>query len=403
MGFANNLTFILTITLSALGLSVSILAARAFGGGRRHEMDTTVASALILGGGLALILGGAVALAAGPLLRIVGASESVATAATDYLRLSAIAVVPLVLIAIMSGVMRSTGRPRPPMIATAIGAVLTAVLTWAFVYGVGPVPELGLAGAGWAVLLSQLIRLALLLPVMFGEIIVWETPSRQEMSRVLRPLFVLAIPLAITDLAWSTGTFLYGVVFQQLGDEVLAASQIVTTLEGAFFMGSIGLIAATNALVGRAIGAGDATAARAWTQRIRRVGILTGLAFGALFALSSLSLDVLFPRTGDAVQQLAVIGILMNAAFQWVKVQNAVTGAGTLPSGNDVRSVIAGDVIGAFVVGLPLAIVLGLHTGLAAIGIFLARIIEEAAKYGIFQARARRIDWAALAARPHGA
>ena len=397
VGFANNLTFILVITVSALGLSVSILAARAFGGARRHELDTMVASALIVGGGVALLLSVAIAMWSGPLLHLVGASATVAEAGTEYLRLSSLATVPLVLVAIMSGAMRSIGRPRPPMIATAISAVLTALLTWLLVYGPGPLPDLGLAGAGWAVLVSALARMAILVPQLFGPLISWEMPSRGELGHVVRPLFVLAVPLAVTDLAWSTGTFLYGVVFQRLGDDPLAAAQIVNTLEGTFFMGSIGLIAATNALVGNAIGAADAPAARRWIALVTRIGLVTGVVFGVLYAASSLTLNLLFPNTAVEVRQLAIVGILINAAFMWTKVHNAVTGAGILPSGNDVRGVIIGDVTGAFVIGLPLAIVLGLLTPVGAVGIFVARVVEELAKLGIFRHRARRLDWAALA------
>ena len=61
-----------------------------------------------------------------------------------------------------------------------------------------------------------------------------------------------------------------------------------------------------------------------------------------------------------------------------------VLGAGVLPSGNDVRGVILGDVTGAFLVGLPLAVLLGLHTPLGVAGVFLARVVEECAKVAIF-------------------
>ena len=49
--------------------------------------------------------------------------------------------------------------------------------------------------------------------------------------------------------------------------------------------------------------------------------------------------------------------------------------------------------IGAFVIGLPLAVLLGLHTPFGYVGIFLARILEELAKLVVFTWRARRIRW----------
>jgi Na+-driven multidrug efflux pump len=228
----------------------------------------------------------------------------------------------------------------------------------------------------------------------------WSLPGgRSQWRAVVVPLFVLALPLGVTELFWTVGTFLYNVVFQQLGDEALAAAQIVTTLEGIFVVGSIGLMAATTTLVGRSVGSGDIAEAVAWVRRVKRAGVGTAVAFGLLFAASALLLDPLFGEAGPDVRLMAGVGILVNAAFQVVKVRNMIVGAGVLPSGNDVRGVILGDVVGAFAVGLPLAVLLGLHTPLGYLGIFAARIVEELAKLAVFTYRAKRIRWESLVAQ----
>ena len=53
-------------------------------------------------------------------------------------------------------------------------------------------------------------------------------------------------------------------------------------------------------------------------------------------------------RPAETCATMAGVGILINAAFQVVKVRNMIVGAGVLPSANDVRGVIMGDVVGAF-------------------------------------------------------
>ena len=75
---------------------------------------------------------------------------------------------------------------------------------------------------------------------------------------------------AITELFWTSGTFLYNVVFQQISDDALAAAQIVNMLEGLFLVGSIGLMAATTALVGREVGRGDGVVRRPGSAGSRR-------------------------------------------------------------------------------------------------------------------------------------
>lgn len=288
------------------------------------------------------------------------------------------------------------------MIATIATIPLNVVLAYVLVLGVGPAPELGVAGAGWAVLATSVTKLLVLLVQAFAvhRTFDWSLPeSLASWWSIVTPLIVLALPLAVTDLLWSGGTFLYNVVAQQLGDEELAAVQIVTTLEGVFMVGSIGLMSATTALVGRSVGEGDAPGAAHWAARLTRAGLVTGVAFGLLFAASALAVPVLFADAGPEVVTMAVVGIVMNAAFQIVKVRNMILGAGVLPSGGDVRGVILGDGVGAFLVGLPLAIVLGLFTPLGLIGIFVARILEEVVKLAIFTRRTRRIRWEAVVRR----
>ena len=93
---------------------------------------------------------------------------------------------------------------------------------------------------------------------------------------------------------------------QEVGDAALAAAQIVTTLEGVFVVGSIGLMSATTTLVGRSVGRGDVADATAWVRRLTRAGIGTAAVFGVLFAASVLLLDILFGEAGRDVRVLIV-------------------------------------------------------------------------------------------------
>jgi len=402
VGFANSLFFILIITLGCLGTSVSILVARAFGAGRRTEMDHTVTAALLVAGALGLVASALPFVWADDLLGRTGASPTVAATGTDYFRLIALATLPTMLSAILSGVLRSVGRASSPMVATTATVLVNSALAYILVTGAGPAPALGAAGAGWATLVTAVAKVAILSVQAYGPrgVVAWHLPvDRAEWRRVVAPLFVLALPLGVTELFWTGGTFLYNVVFQRLGDEALAAAQIVTTLEGVFIVGSIGLMSATTTLVGRSVGRGDPGGAVEWVRRLIRAGLGTGVGFGMLFAASVLLLEPLFADAGADVRAMATAGIAVNAAFQVIKVRNMILGAGVLPSGDDVRGVILGDAVGAFAVGLPLAIVLGLHTPLGMLGVFAARIVEEVAKLAIFTWRARRVRWDVLTRR----
>ena len=189
--------------------------------------------------------------------------------------------------AILSGVLRSVGRAASPMLATTATVLVNSVLGFALVTGAGPLPPLGVAGAGWATLVTAIAKVGILAVQAYGRGGVGVAPAGRpsRVAGVVVPLFVLALPLGVTELFWTSGTFLYNVVFQRLGYEALAAAQIVTTLEGDFIVGSIGLMrrprrwsagpSARETLPARHLGAPPDAG-----------GVGTGLVFGLLFASS---------------------------------------------------------------------------------------------------------------------
>jgi putative MATE family efflux protein len=328
-----------------------------------------------------------------------GASTNIANAGVDYLRLTSLSILPFVLGAVFSGVMRSTDNAKIPLYATIITVVLNVLLGYALVFGWGIFPEMGIVGAGLATLITSTLKAAILFVQTFFKINIADIEfpkSRSHWIEVIKPLFVLAIPLGLTELIWTVGIFVYNVIIQRIGDFELAAAQIANTLEGIFIVGSVGLAVAATALIGKSVGLQDQNAIYAWIRQIYTIGKVTGLAFATMYAMTAFSLDTLFKNAGEEVRNAAIGAILINAAFQVVKVRNMINAGGVLTSGSDIKGVIWGDVIGSVVVGIPLAIILGLWLEWGLYGVIIARSMDEVAKFFVFGYRARRVNWGAL-------
>jgi putative MATE family efflux protein len=398
VGFANSLTFILMVTVSALGTSVGILSARAFGGGRMHELNQTVSIAIVFAAALTFLTSMVLFLFPYQVLVLTGASEAVATTGVDYLRFASLSLLGNVIAAVLSGVFRSVGRPKLPLYATFWTLLLNAVLSYALVYGIW-LPEMGVAGAGLATVFAATLKALILGYQLFVvyNVTDFELPkSIRYWIEVIRPLFVLAIPLGLTELVWTVGQFAYGVIVQQISDESLASYNVANSLEGIFIVGSLGLAVAATVLVGRAVGGGDVKTVNRWIQLIKQTGVYSGLVFGALYAISAFAVPIGFQNAGSDVQQLAISLIFAQSLVQVIKVRNMILGGGILTSGSDIRGVIYGDAVGALVVGIPLAFALGLYTPLGIWGIVIGRAADEIIKLLIFEYRARRINWQKL-------
>lgn len=399
VGLSGSLGFLFFATLGALGSGTSILVARRAGANDQAGVSQTLSVTLLLSvliGGLLTI---PVVLGAPSLLKLAGGAADVTRAATPYFQVFMLALVPGMLGWVLSGALRSLGHARTPLVATIISVIIECLIAYGLVFGVGPLPQLGVVGAAWAIVIANTYKAIHLAYQVFGprHLAQFQLPPRPAWRDIAAPLVALSAPLAFTEFAWTLGGFLYAAVYARVGTDALAASQIVGTLEGIFIVGSFGLMSAATVFIGQSLGAGDAQAAQVWISRLTRAGIVTALVFGLLYALSSLLVPLVFPKVGETVQHIALFGILIHAASQGFKVRNMILGGGVLPSAGDGKGVIIGDVVGAFVVGLPLAIFLGMYTPLGVWGVFIARGLEEVVKTVIFEWRKRRINWQKLA------
>lgn len=401
VGFSNNVTLLLIFTLGTLGSGAGILVARAHGAGDRGAVARTAGTALLLAAALTLALVAGLHAFAAPVLGALGAPAELSRAATPFFQVALLSV-PLIVLSIVAGsVLRSLEQPRVPLIATFVAAAVNVALGYALVHGAAGFPRLGLVGAAWGALGGQALRVGLLGWFLYGRRGVMP-PAWSGLGaggRVLaRDLLHLSLPLAATQLAWSGGNLLYALLLARLGTAALAGVQIASTLEGIFVVASFGLVPAATALIGQAVGQRDEQLARERARAVERFGLITGVAFGVLFALTALALPALYPNVGAQVREVALGAILINAAVQVVKVANMVRGGGVLPSGSDTRGVLIGDAVSAFAVGLPLAYLLAFGLNLGVWGVLIARVLEEVVKIAIFTWRRRKLSWGAVIA-----
>jgi putative MATE family efflux protein len=399
VGFANNLIAIGSLTLAMLGTGTAILVAQTQGSGQPQRIPHLLSVSLALGIALSLCLSLPLALLATPLLAGLGAEPELIAAGRSYFQIVVLTLPLTTLSAVASAALRALGQARTPMVVTMGAVILNTLLAYGFVFGVGPLPALGVAGAAWATFAAHGGKTGLLLARLYGRqsLLQWSLPRGLNRWReVSMDLFRLTLPLTLKEIFWSGGIFLYTLLFTQISAGALAAGQMASTLEAVFIVASLGLMMAATLLVGQAAGAGDATLAQSRIHSLLQTGVITGLACGVLYLSTVLLLPVFYPQIESEVTQIAFWGIVINAAIHPFKVRNMIL-VGILSGGSDARGVVIGDAGGAFLIGLPLAYLLAFPAGLGVWGIFLARAIEEIIKTFFFSWRVRGLAWGEVA------
>ncbi len=265
------------LSAGAIGGGISSAVARALGAGRRGDADALVLHALLVNLGLGIVTS-ALFLAFGrPIYAAMGGEGASLEAALAYSNVVFVGNVLVWLLNALASVIRGTGNMLVPSLAVCFGVVLLVPLSPLFIFGWGPVPALGIAGGGVAVVLTTAVTAAVLAwYLLSGRSVVKLTRARLEaafFADILRVGGVGAISTLQTTLTVALTTALVGA---HGGPDAVAGYGTGARLEYLLIPLVFGLGAPMVALVGTNIGAGQ-------RERALRIA-LTG---GALaFAIS---------------------------------------------------------------------------------------------------------------------
>ncbi len=313
---------------------------------------------------LALVLGVATACAlmlwAGPICAIFGASPTVLTEATTYLRISALGLAPVFVTLAATGLLRGLQDTTSPLVITTVGFGINLVLNVIFILGL----EWGIAGSAWGTVIAQWgMAMAYL-------VLVRRRMRREHISLGFNPMGVLAsasagVALFIRTIALRAVLLLTTWVAAGLGETELASHQIAMTIWSFLAFALDALAIAAQALTGRWLGAREYRQVRQATSLMVRWGIGYGLILGVLVIVAAPVLPIFF--TDDAQVRRALIGALLV-----VGVGQPISGItfvldGVLIGAGDSRW-LAKAQVGLLLCFIPLALMVhGLGLGLVAL------------------------------------
>ncbi len=158
-------TAIMTLMAAVLAVSTGtqVLTGH-FAGRRQPEMVAAVTrQAIIISVLLGLILGPLGWVLARPIMAALGASDQVLAQATAYTRAFFVGAIALMVNFMIASALNGVGDTLTPLYVLAGVNAGNILLDWLLIFGIGPFPRLGVAGAAWAVVISRTIGAMVLL------------------------------------------------------------------------------------------------------------------------------------------------------------------------------------------------------------------------------------------------
>jgi multidrug resistance protein, MATE family len=260
----------ITIFVGMMGivLAISPIVGQAYGGHRLKDAGNAVHQAVWLAFGLAAI--GAIALNfPQPFLALAKATPDVAAKVQSYLRALSFALPAALLFTVYRGFNTAVSRPKAVMVIQLGGLALKVPLSMLLVFGLGPVPSLGVMGCGIATAIVMWLQVLIAWWVMRRdpfyapfEIHRRGEGLRKPERRLLKDMLKLGVPMGLGIGLEVMGFTFMAFFISRLGATQVAGHQIAVNLVSVMFMMPLSLANASTTLVAQRVGANDLSDAR---------------------------------------------------------------------------------------------------------------------------------------------
>ncbi len=369
------------VTLARMGAQIKV----AHSLGKRQPME----AAEYAQGGiqmtllLALLFGLVTNLFAGPLIGFFGlSSQVIIDNSILYLRIACGLIVFSFLNQTMTGLFTAIGDSKTPFIANSIGLVVNMILDPVLIFGLGPLPRMGVAGAAIATVTAQMIVTIVMVirafkdTVLFDKVKVWKRISKSHYTSILR----LGIPSALQNILYSSISMVLTKQVASWGDSAVAVQRVGGQIEGISWATAEGFGAAMNAFTGQNYGAGQYERIKKSYTTAAVIMCIWGLFTTAVLVFGADFIFRLFIREPEVVpigvSYLTIIGFSQMFMCEELMTVGALQGMGKTTAASLITIILTASRI-------PLALILG-STSLGLDGIWWALTISSLAKGIVF-------------------
>ena len=271
-----------------IGGGVAASVARAIGAGRKSDAEALVLHALVLAIGFGLVFTAGELLFGGALYRALGAQGGALAAALAYGNVVFTGAVLVWIVSLLAAVLRGSGTVVVPAAVTLAGVVVLVPLSPALIFGWGPFPRLGMAGAGVAVVVYYFFAAVALIAYLRsgrGALRLTFDPRRLSWRLFADVLSVGGLSALGTVQANLTVVLVTGAV-GRFGAGAIAGYGIASRLDYILIPLLFGLGTGVVTLVGINVGAGQVARARriAWTGGLIGAGFTEAIGLAAASA-----------------------------------------------------------------------------------------------------------------------
>lgn len=227
------MVFVIIGIAMGLGIGATAVISKAIGEGDDHRVKRLSTDSIIL----ALIVT-AVTIVVGlvfldPLFMAMGADESTMVYIREYMYIWLPGTIFLIVPMVGNYAIRATGDIKTPSYIMLVAVGINIILDPIFIFGLGPVPAMGIQGAAIATLIGRLVTLVVAFRLLYYkyDMITFEIPSLKELMDSWKDILHVGLPTAASNIIIPAG---FGIIIDftsDYGEAAVAALGAASRIE----------------------------------------------------------------------------------------------------------------------------------------------------------------------------
>lgn len=356
MSFTFPVVLVIQSISGGVALGSSSIISKLVGAEDHDQVSKFCTASLILGFTINILLTTIGLATIKPFFSILGAKDEILTYINEYMTIWYLGMIMIVIPQIGNNIIRAVGDTKTPSIIMVTAAVSNAILDPLLIFGIGPLPSLGIQGAALATVISRTLTLLVAVYVILyrEKLITSIKISFNELIDSWKRILYIGVPNALIQMALPIGAGIITRLLSTYGSKAVAGFGVATKIE-AFALAFIGALAIViGPFVGQNIGARRFDRVSKGYKTAEIFSLVIGVIIALIFGIFSKSIASVFSKDLEVVNTIALYIRIVPVAYAF---------QGVLRIGSSVLNVLNKPVhssalifIQIFVLYIPLAV-----------------------------------------------
>lgn len=391
---AGNIAFILFMISTGLSSGLIMLSAQYWGKKDIDSIRTLLGIGLRICCSIEIFVALVAAIYPRILMLIFTNDENLIAEGCKYLRVVSVSYACLSFSQMFEAGFKSIERVSIVTISSTTALILNVLLNAVFIYGWFGVPKMGIIGVGIATSIARFVQMIICFvyahmqkDVKFSVACIF-----RKNKLLTKDFFKYSLPAVGNELVWGAAFSTYSIILGHLGEDIVAANSIVSTIKQLGSVLCFGMAYGGAIVLGKTIGAGDMDLAKRNASRLARSTILSGVLGAVLIVCLYPVLPFMADLTPTAAYYRNIL-IFINAYSLIGASVNTVLICGIFRAGGDSRFGFICDTISMWAVSVPLGLLAAFVFKLPPLWVYFILYLDEFEKMPFIIRHYKKRGW----------